>query len=189
MNTLFEKYKWLKYAIGAFIIALGILIIILASIGTNTLQEVITIVLASASMLIGIVLIVVALLSESHKGFTLTLVIGSAAITAGIVLLIDVFALHHYFDNKLLVYLISIFTLVFGVASIIKGISLIVFKEKRSLIVLLFGVGTLALVGGILGIVFCPDLVKAAYIVLGVLILVAGILLIIFSAIGTKKRD
>ena len=189
MNSLFEKYKWLKYVIGSFIIALGVLVIILASVGSGAVKTAITIVMAIAAMVTGLVFLLLALLSESHKGFTTTLLFGAIGLAAGIVLLIDVFALHHYFDNRLLVYLISIFTLVFGVASIIKGISLIVFKEKRSLIVLLFGVGTLALVGGILGIVFCPDLVKAAYIVLGVLILVAGILLIIFSAIGTKKRD
>ena len=187
MNSLFEKYKWLKYVVGSFIIALGVLVIILASVGSGAVKTAITLVMAIAGMIIGLVFLLIALLSESHKGFTTTLLFGAIAIAAGIVLLVQYFGLHDSFNDQLLVYTISIFALVFGTISIAKAVSLIVFKEKPALIVLLFIVAIACIVGGILGIVFVGNLIQAAYIILGVGILVVGVLFLVFSAIKTKK--
>ena len=94
MNSLFEKYKWLKYVIGSFIIALGVLVIILASVGSGAVKTAITIVMAIAAMVVGLVFLLIALLSESHKGFTTTLLFGAIGLAAGIVLLVQYFGLH-----------------------------------------------------------------------------------------------
>ena len=187
MNSLFEKYKWLKYVIGSFIIALGVLVIILASVGSGAVKTAITIVMAIAAMVVGLVFLLLALLSESHKGFTMTLLFGAIGLAAGIILLVQYFGLGDSFNDQLLVYTISIFALVFGAITLAKAVSLIVFKEKAALIVLLFIVAIACIVAGILGIVFVGDLIQAAYIILGVGILVVGILFLVFSAIKTKK--
>ena len=65
MNSLFEKYKWLKYVIGALIIALGVLIIVLACLTLQKLQDIINIVVAVSLIIIGLVLLIVCLLFES----------------------------------------------------------------------------------------------------------------------------
>ena len=45
MNSLFNKYKWLKYVLGSFIIVIGIIIIILACLEPGLLDKVVNIVL------------------------------------------------------------------------------------------------------------------------------------------------
>ena len=45
MHALLNKYKWLKYVIGGFIVSLGILIIILTCTKMGQLQNVINIVI------------------------------------------------------------------------------------------------------------------------------------------------
>ena len=94
--------------------------------------------------------------------------------------------------NILLVYILAVLTLVFGVASLFKVISLIVYKEKKTLIVIMALVAVAAITLGILGIVFAPklgELVVAAFVILGILVLVAGILMIVFSVLSDKKKS
>jgi uncharacterized membrane protein HdeD (DUF308 family) len=189
MNTVLEKYKWIRYAVGTFIIALGILIIVLACLNMGALANVINIIVASSLIVLGLISLIITIFSETHKGFTSSLVISSAIIAAGILLLVARFGSGFTIDNKLLVYILSIFILVFGVASLFKGVSLIVYKEKRTLIFLLFLVAIVAIVMGILGIVFTPKLVVASYIILGIVVLAAGILLIVYSVVNDKKKS
>ena len=192
MNSLFEKYKWLKYVIGALIIALGVLIIVLACLALNRLQDVINIVVSVSLIIIGLILLIVCLLYESHKGFTLTLLFASIAITTGIALLVGRFGLNVSFSTDLIVYIISLATLVFGAAALVKSISLIVYKERKGLIALMMIVGIVGIVLGILGLCFAKklnaELATAAYILLGVLLVAAGVLFIAFAIIGQKKK-
>ena len=91
----------------------------------------------------------------------------------------------------LLVYTLSVITLVFGVACLFKGVSLIVYKEKKPLIAALFAVAVVAVTLGILGVVFAKDLgglVIAAYVILGILVLVTGVLMIVLAALNDKKK-
>jgi uncharacterized membrane protein HdeD (DUF308 family) len=192
MNSLFEKYKWLKYVIGALIISLGVLIIVLACLALGRLQDIINIVVAVSLLIIGLILLIVCLLYESHKGFTLALLFASISITSGVVLLVGRFGLHESLSTNLIVYIISLATLVFGVAALVKGISLIVYKERKGLIALMLIVGIVGITLGILGLCFAnklaTELATAAYILLGVLLVAAGVLFIAFAIIGQKKK-
>ncbi len=189
MNTILEKHKWIKYTIGAFVISLGVLIIILACINMGALANTINIVMSCALMLCGLALMLMSILSETHKGFTMSLIISSAILTAGIILLIARFGIGFTIPNTLLVYILSVFTLVFGCVSLFKGISLAVFKEKRLLIFLMFVVALAAIVAGILGLVFVEDLAVAAFVILGILVLTVGVLIVVFSALSDKKKS
>ena len=188
MNSIFEKHKWLKYVFGSFIVAIGILIIILAGVNVGKIQDVVNIVLAVALLVLGLFFLFTNLFNESHKGFAPTLLFSAVLLAAGITLLVLKFALNFGFDQKDTVYAISILTLVFGAVSLTKGISLIVYKEKISLILLMFLVATLGITLGILGIVFADKLVVATYIILGIIVVVFGILFIVFAAISDKKK-
>ena len=192
MNTILEKYKWIRYALGAFIIALGILIIVLACLNLGKLQDVINIVIASSLLVLGLVCLIVTIFSETHKGFTMSLLISAAIIAAGIILLIARFGIGFAIPNILLVYIISVFTLVFGTACLFKLVSLIVYKEKKMLIVVMAIVAVAAITLGILGIVFAPKLdglIVASFVILGILVLVTGILMIVFATLNDKKKS
>ena len=192
MNSVLEKNKWIKYALGAFVIALGILIIVLACLNLGALENIITVVIAVSLLILGLVSLIITIFSETHKGFTYSLLISSLIIAAGIVLLIARFAVGVDIPHILLVYTLSVITLVFGVACLFKGVSLIVYKEKKPLIAALFAVAVVAITLGILGIVFAKDLgglVIAAYVILGILVLVTGVLMIVLAALNDKKKS
>ena len=192
MNNILEKYKWIKYVLGGFVAALGILIILLACLNFGALENAINIVVATGLLIIGLVSLIITIFTETHKGFSLSLLISSAIITAGIILLVARFGIGFTIKNILLVYILAVLTLVFGVASLFKVISLIVYKEKKTLIVIMALVAVAAITLGILGIVFAPklgELVVAAFVILGILVLVTGILMIVFSVLSDKKKS
>ena len=192
MNTVLEKYKWIKYVLGGFIAALGILIILLACLNFGALENAINIVVACGLLILGLVSLVITIFTETHKGFSLSLLISAAIITAGIILLVARFGIGFTIKNILLVYILAVLTLVFGVASLFKVVSLIVYKEKKSLIAIMLLVAIAAITLGILGIVFAPklgELVVAAFVILGILVLVTGILMIVFSVLSDKKKS
>ena len=192
MNTILDKYKWIKYVVGSLIIALGVLIIVFAFSNLGALENVMTVIIAVALIVLGLFSLVITLFSETHKGFSMSLLISSGIIAAGIVLLVSRFHLQIGFDKRLLVFIIAVFTLVFGVASLFKAVTLIVYKEKKPLIALMILVAVVAITLGILGIVFAEKLgglVIAAFVILGILVLVTGILMVVFAAISDKKKS
>ena len=192
MNTILEKYKWIRYALGAFIIALGILIIVLACLNREKLEDVLNVVIACSLLVLGLVCLIVTIFSETHKGFTMSLLISAAIIAGGIILLIARFVTHWGIPHRLLVYTISVFTLVFGASCLFKLVSLIVYKEKKLLIVIMALVAVAAITLGILGIVFAPKLeglIVASFVILGILVLAAGVLMIVFAALNDKKQS
>ena len=188
MNSIFEKHKWLKYVLFSFLIALGVAIIIVACLKTGTVPSIINVTLAVGAMILGLFLLITSLLSDTHKLITVSYIFASVLIALGIILLIARFGIHNELNVLLIVYIPSVMLLVFGVAAIIKAISLIIYREKRSFIILMFFAATLSIVLGVLGLCFANKLISTSYIILGILLLVAGILGITFGAIADKKN-
>ena len=188
MNSIFQKHKWLRYVVGSFVIALGVLIIILACLSTGQIPNIINIVLSVGLILLGLFLLLTVILSETHKAFTTTMVVSSVLITIGILFLVARFYVQFAIDPRLLVYLIAIGSLTFGTVALAKGVSLIVFKEKASWIALMFLVAVLGITLGIISLCYVGKLVQAAYIILGVSLVVIGILFIVFSILADKKK-
>lgn len=188
MNSIFEKHKWLKYVLFSFLIALGVAIIIVACLKTGTVPSIINVTLAVGAMILGLFLLITSLLSDTHKLITVSYIFASVLIALGIILLIARFGIHNELNVLLIVYIPSVILLVFGVAAIIKAISLIIYREKRSFIILMFFAATLSIVLGVLGLCFANKLISTSYIILGILLLVAGILGITFGAIADKKN-
>ncbi len=190
MNALLNKYKWLKYAIGAFVIALGVTIIILACLSLGHLANVINIVVAVSLMIIGIIFICANLFSETHKTISLALLIGTISITGGIVLLVSKFHLGtDLLHTGLLVYFVAIFSLAMGAALIAKSITMIYYRQKTILIVLMFVLAAIAITAGILSLVFSSNLQQPAYIILGVVLVILGIAMIIMSSMTKKEKE
>ena len=188
MNSIFEKYKWLRYVLASFIILVGALIIILGCVAPGDTDMVIDIILAVGLFVLGTFLFVNCILSESHKPFTTTLLIAAIFFAAGILLLVARFAFGGLIDKLFPVYILAITTLVFGVAALIKGISLVVYKEKRTWIFVLFTIATVAIILGILGLCYAGQLLSVTYVILGILLVAAGVVFIIFTLTGEKKK-
>ena len=182
MNTLFSKYKWLRYAIGAFIVALGVAIIILALTATSKVDKIVNIVLASAFILVGSIFLFSNLIGDTHKVFTLPAVIGIGGISLGVALLVLRYHLSSAPPVEFIVYLLAIIMLAVGTFALFKGITFIVYKEKVILIVLMFILTAVTVTLGILAIVNAGKLIEAAYIVLGVILVVFGVLMIAYAA-------
>ena len=189
MNSLLKKYGWMKYVIGGFVVSLGILIIILACINMGQLQNVINIVIGSSLILFGCIFVCGNLFSETHKTFTLSLIIGTLLIAAGITVIVGRFHLGVHLPPELIVYFLAISLLALGAVSLFKAISLIYFKERPILIVLMFVVATLGIVAGILGLCFVPKLVSITYVILGIILIIIGIIYIAISAMKDKKAE
>ena len=189
MNSIFQKHKWLRYVIGSFVVALGVLIIILACLSTGQVPSIVNVVLSVGLMLLGLFLLVTMFLSETHKTFTTTMIVGTLLIAAGIFILVARFYVRFSIDPQLLVYFISILTLSFGTVALAKGVSLIIFKERAYWIIIMFLIAIAGITLGILGLCFVGRLVTAAYIILGIALMITGILLIVFAILADKKQS
>ncbi len=189
MHALLNKYKWLKYVIGGFIVSLGILIIILTCTKMSQLQNVINIVIGVSLIIFGVIFMCGSLFSETHKPITPSLIAGSIFVAAGISVIIARFHLGMSLPIELIVYFISILILAFGAFCLFKAISLIYYKEKPLWITLLFFIATVGIVLGILGLCFVPKLVTIAYIILGIALIVVGIIYITLSAVKNKTAE
>ncbi len=185
MNTLFEKYKWLKYVLGALIIAFGVAVIILAAVNAGEVGKVINIVVASGLFTLGAFLLVTSLLSETHKPMTFTLFMSAVIITMGVVVLLTRFKCHIDLTG-LLVYLLAVFLVVFGSIALTKAIMLIVYKQKAIFIILMFVLAVLGITAGILGLCFASKLVATSYILLGIILVAAGT---VFIALPSLKKQ
>ena len=189
MNSIFEKHKWLKYVVGGFIVAIGILVIILAGVNPGSLPAIINIVIAASAMILGLFFLITSLFNESHKGFTPSLLLSAALLAGGITLLVIRFgSIGFAIPPLVIVYMLAILVLLFGCVSLVKGISLIVYKERVPLILLMFAAAVLGITLGILSLVFAKQLEVATFIILGIILVVFGILFIVFAALQDKKQ-
>lgn len=189
MNSIFQKRPWIKYVAGGFVITLGVLVIILASLWLQHLQNVVNIVVASSCLIMGLIILFSFFLSETHKLFTMTMLFSALLFTVGVALLVCRFGLKFTIDIKILVYILAIFILSFALVTLCKSISLIYFKEKVIWIILMISLTVICITLGVLSIVFANNLVRAACITLGVSLIVVGILLIVFSIMNDKKKE
>ena len=187
MNTLFEKYKWLKFVLGALIIAFGVAIIILAAVNkAGEIGKVINILVAIGLFTLGAFLLVTSLLSETHKPMTFMLFVSAVIITLGVVVLLMRFRFHIDLTG-LLLYLLAVFLITFGSIALVKAIFLIVYKQKPIFIILMFVFAALGITAGILGLCFASRIeVKYYYFLLGVVLIAAGT---IFIALPTRKKN
>lgn len=189
MNSLLQKHKWMRYLIGSAIVALGVLIIILACLNLGNLFKVINIVVSVSLLIFGLAMIAINLFQETHKAITLSTIIGALAIAMGITLLVSAFALGFSLDPRIPVYLTAIFILAFSVIALFKAISLIYYREKVALIVLMFVIATVGITLGILALCFIGQLVTANYIILGIGLVILGIIAIVMVAVDKKAKE
>ena len=185
MKSLFSKYVWLQLILSILLLFGGALIIVFAILNKqNVLEEGLNIIAAVILFLFGLFAILASFLFETNKMFTNSLLYGSACIALGIFLCLGKLVLLEY-----LVYLLAIFFIVIGVLEVIKGIILIVKKDKRlPVIIVAFILASMFIAGGILAIIFNTEVRIVFCIVAGVLLFAAGVYLL-FVGIKTLSEQ
>lgn len=185
MKSLFSKYVWLQLILSILLLFGGALIIVFAILNKqNVLEEGLNIIAAVILFLFGLFAILASFLFETNKMFTNSLLYGSACIALGIFLCLGKLVLLEY-----LVYLLAIFFIVIGVLEVIKGIILIVKKDKKlPVIIVAFILASIFIAGGILAIIFNTEVRIVFCIVAGVLLFAAGVYLL-FVGIKTLAEQ
>ena len=186
MKALLEKYKWLRFLIGAALIALGIVTIIIALDKPSDIRRVLCVTWAVFCFIAGGFAILAELLGNPRSPFLGTFV--SAGLTIG-------FGIFLCWENgdvaagvllTLLTYLLPWVLVAVGGALLLKAVFLLANGIRGLAPFFVLATGTTLLVVGLI-IWFCKnDMEKFIYVTLGVLITVSGVLQLA-NAITRKK--
>lgn len=185
MNKL-QKNKWMAIVYGALLVAVGSLTIAFAIRDTELVDKVISISLAIGLFIVGLLNIGYALIAHTDEFFTASLLLGSLAIAFGVVLLVDV-----YLIGSFIVYLLGTLLIALGVVCLAKGLLFIIFKQRIGWIIVHFAFATVAIALGIVVLCFRNESKMLLYVFIGVVIILAGIVEIIFAVrnyISNKKK-
>lgn len=180
MDSLFNRFKWLRIVLGVILIAAGVTTIILAINNINVISYVI----AACCFAYALMLITASFIANPRTPFPMEVLFGGLLIGAGIVLCIqDVPALL----QQITLYLVIAMLISLGAVAIIKSIIIICYKDPVINWLIMLICGAIALAGGIV-LIFIRNnipLILISNIPLGAMIAIFGIVLI---ALGVSKR-
>ena len=191
MKKLFTKYAWLQILLAVLLIGGGIAVIIIAANNKeNVLADALCITTAVIFFIFGGIAILASFIVDYKKIVSLGIMYGSLSIACGI--LLCSYASHMDLLNYL-VYVLSIFMIVFGAVELIKAlVSTIIRQQSLFVLIMTYVVAVLFITGGILSLVFRADITTVFCIGAGVVLIVVGILLLILGVkiliSANKKR-
>lgn len=179
-----KEQKWMLIVYASLIIAIGLVEFILSIINLGVAIKVVSYFVACALLIVGLLHIIACFVSETKAFFKGALVLGSIAISLGVVLFIDPF-----FISGMLIYFVAVLALALGVVLIAKGVLGIIYKYKGIWIFLYFLIATLAIVFGILALVYQGQFTQIIYCATGAFLFVLGIFLLIFAIKALTYKD
>ena len=178
MRLLITRFKWIGVVLGVLLIIAGGIIVgmsIAKAAGAikedNVIPLMLSVVAAILCFIVGAIYITVGLTTPLTTFFDPSFVLGSIAIAAGVVLLIERAVI-----ADIIIYLISIVLIVIGGIYLVRGIFYIVNKIQVKLVVFAFIIATLAIAAGIISITLKDKLFIGINIIIGVVVIIAGIL-------------
>ena len=189
MKSLFTKYVWLQLILSILLIFGGTIIIVFALNGKpEVLADALNITIAVILFLFGAFSILASFLFGAKNTINLGFLYGSVSIALGILLCAkNIVLLDH------LVYLLSVFLIVFGAVELIKAIINTIFRfQSLVLIILTYIFATVFIVGGILSIIYRENVTIAFCITAGSLIVLMGLFLLVIGIkllIDERKRE
>lgn len=185
MKTLKEQ-KWMLIVYAVALIAIGIVEFVLGIVDIYKAVQVVSYTVGSALMLIGLLHILGSLISDTKAFFKGALVLGSVFIAMGIVL-IAVPTLIALF----LIKFVAILAIALAAVFLAKAIIGIVYKYKGLWIFFYFLIFVLALLFGILALVYEQGFTQGIYCATGAFVFLVGILLLIvgIKVISNKKNE
>ena len=182
-NSLFNKYIWLRLIFGILLAIAGIIIIVLAIVNKDGISTALNITMAILLFLLGGTIAILSILSDTRVLMTGSLLFGAFLIALGVTILVV-----QNFVSTLLVILLAVFLITFGALCIVKCITFIIYHAKWLWYVALFLLGAVGITFGILALCYKDISFIATFIVVGVSLLAAGIVLIVLSIIKMRQR-
>ena len=172
MKSLFGKYIWLQLILSILLLFGGALIIAFAINGKeDVLEEALDIIIAVTLFIFGLFAILTAFIFEKNRMLTAGFLYGSACIALGVFLCTNRFSVLQY-----IVLLLSIFFIVMGVIILCKGIMILATKTgSAGLGAAALVIGILLIVAGILSIIYDAKVRTGFCIAAGVLLAIAGV--------------
>ena len=181
MKTLREQ-KCMLFVYAALFIAIGLVEFILRIINLDAGIKVVSYSIATSLLVVGVLHIVTSFIDDTKAFFKGALILGSIAIAIGVVLFIIPWIIPEF-----LIYLVAVLALALGVVLITKGVLAIIFKYKVSWIIIYFVLASLAIVFGILALVYRIEFTQIIYCVTGAVLLALGIFILIYAIRSYKK--
>lgn len=189
MRALFEKYKWLKLVVGTAIIALGIITIVLGIKNPADLANTLCIIWGIFCFLAALFAVLSELISNPRSPLLSTFV--SAGITTGL----GIFFVWdkgktagEILTNTLLQFLLPWILISIGAILIVKAITLLATSPVKLFNITLLGIGTGVLIAGIITWVYRDKLDDFIFILLGILISIAGVIEVATSVIAVSRK-
>ena len=180
MKSLFNRYAWLQLILSALLILGGATIIIFALNGNqDVLADALNITIAVILFLFGGFAILASFIIGAKKIISLGLIYGSFSIALGIFLCAKELVLLEH-----LVYLLSVFLIVFGAVELVKAVISTIFR-LQSVVVLVFTylISVIFIVGGILSVIYRQNITQVFCVAAGAMIALVGVFL---AVLGVK---
>jgi len=179
---LFKSKPWLGILCGSLIVAIGVLTIVFAAMSkTSVVANVLNYAIAAVLFLFGAIFIIAGLVTDDKAQFMVGLIVACVLIALGAVLCYDPMILRGIYIIFFCSLLISV-----GGGTLIKMITGIVRKAKVGEIICYTSISVVALVLGILGLVYKNAAEVTIYILLGIALIAGGVGEIILKARDAK---
>ncbi len=170
MTNLFKRYRWLRIVTACLLIAAGVLVIVWGVVDTSRVSTVLSITVACLLFALGLIFLITGILVPLSRLYDATFLYAAFFIAVGVVLI-----LNQNIVEQVLLYTLAVALLVVGVIYLLRGIVGAVQHCETKTVVFDFIFAVIALLLGILCLIFSGYVIQAIYIVAGCLITVIGV--------------
>ena len=183
MKSLFEKFPWMQIVLGVLLAAVGITTVVLAFVNGSIIDRTLSIIIAVALFVFAAIMFFSSLFAETKSIFSIALIYGSLFVALGVVLLV-----HPYLISTIFVTMLAVFLIAYGAVMLFKGATLIYFRAVWYWIALLFLLGTVGIVGGILALCYPGVAFTMTFVILGVALVALGVYEIVMGILAMKGK-
>lgn len=183
MKSLFKRFPWMQIVLGVLLLAVGVTTIVLAFVNGSIIDRTLSIIIAVALFIFAAIMFFSSLFADSKAIFSIALIYGALFVALGVVLLV-----HPYLISTIFVTMLAVFIIAYGAVLLIKGGTLIYFRALWYWIAILFLLGTIGIVGGILALCYPGVAFTVTFVILGVGLAALGVYEIIMAILAMKGK-
>lgn len=184
MKSLFKKYIWLQIIYGVLLACVGIATVVLAFVNGSLLDKTLSIIIAIALFIFAAIMFFSSLFAETKTIFSAALIYGSLFVALGVVLLVN-----PYLISTIFVTMLAVFIIALGAICLFKAAILIFFRMKWYYPAILFALGTIGIVGGILALCYPGVAFTVTFVILGIGLVALGAYEIIIAILAMKSGN
>ena len=184
MKTLNARHKWMQIVFGALFLLAGIAVIVIEYNWPDYTDRSLSVVLAVALFIFAAIMFFSSLFAETKSIFSAALIYGSLFVALGVVLLVN-----PYLISTIFVTMLAVFIIALGAICLFKAAILIFFRMKWYYPAILFALGTIGIVGGILALCYPGVAFTVTFVILGIGLVALGAYEIIIAILAMKSGN